>query len=44
MPMDNIRIIIGKNEIYPNTKMVRMDDQDVCMIKLKTRILGGMKH
>ena len=44
MPLNNIRIVIGKYEIYPNTMLVRMDDQDICDIKLKTRMFGGMNH
>ena len=41
--MKNIRIIIGKKEIYPNAERVWMEERHICMIRLKTKILGGMK-
>ena len=44
MSLNNIRIVIGKYEIYPNTMLVRMGIQDICNIELKARILGGMNH
>ena len=42
--MNNIRIVIGKHEIYPNTELVELDEQEVCDIRLKTRLSGGMNH
>ena len=41
--MSNIRIVIGKQEIYPNSMLIWMDNQDICKIMLKTRVLGGAK-
>ena len=35
---------MGKYEIYPNEERIRMDDQDICVINIKARILGGMKN
>ena len=44
IPLTNIRIVIGKIEVYPNATLIGMADQDICIIKIKTRILGGMRH
>ena len=42
--LNNIRLVIGKYEIYPNTILERMGKQEIWNIKLKARILGGMNH
>ena len=44
IPLTNIRIVIGKIEIYPNATLMEIADQDICKINIKTRILGGMRH
>ena len=40
--MNNIRIVIGKHEIYPNTELIELDKQEICGINIKTRMYGGM--
>ena len=42
--MKNMRVVIGKQEIYPNDREIGLDNQDICVINLKIRILGGMNH
>ena len=44
IPLTNIRIVVGKIEVYPNATLIGMADQDICKINIKTRILGGMRH
>ena len=41
---NSIRIVIGMKEIYPDTRLARMDDQEVCKIMLKARVLGGARN
>ena len=41
--MNDIRVVIGKQEVYPNEEMIRMDEQDICVINIRARLLGGMK-